>query len=114
VVEELVGDKMLEGLKLRNVKTEQHSTLKLDGVFVAVGVMPHSQSFFSLLELDDEGYIITDETMATSSPGIFGAGDIRRNSPRQVSAAVGDGATAAMAAFRYVQELGNGIGITNP
>ncbi len=114
VVEELVGDTMLEALKLRNVKTEQRSTLKLDGVFVAVGVMPHSQSFFSLLELDDEGYIITDETMATSSPGVFGAGDIRRNSPRQVSAAVGDGATAAIAAFRYVQELGNGIGITNP
>jgi thioredoxin reductase (NADPH) len=114
VVEELVGDKMLEALKLRHVKTEQRSTLKLDGVFVAVGVMPHSQSFFSLLELDDEGYVITDETMATSSPGIFAAGDIRRNSPRQISSAVGDGATAAMAAFKYVQWLANGIGITNP
>jgi thioredoxin reductase (NADPH) len=114
VVEELVGDKMLEALKLRHAKTEQRSTLKLDGVFVAVGVMPHSQSFFSLLELDDEGYVITDETMATSSPGIFAAGDIRRNSPRQISSAVGDGATAAMAAFKYVQWLANGIGITNP
>jgi thioredoxin reductase (NADPH) len=114
VVEELVGDKMLEALKLRHAKTEQRSTLKLDGVFVAVGVMPHSQSFFSLLELDDEGYVITDETMATSSPGIFAAGDIRRNSPRQISSAVGDGATAAMAAFKYVQGLANGIGITNP
>ena len=105
---------MLEALKLRHAKTEQRSTLKLDGVFVAVGVMPHSQSFFSLLELDDEGYVITDETMATSSPGIFAAGDIRRNSPRQISSAVGDGATAAMAAFKYVQGLANGIGITNP
>jgi thioredoxin reductase (NADPH) len=114
VVEELVGDKMLEGLKLRNVKTGQQSILKLDGVFVAVGLMPNSRSFFSILDLDEEGYIITDETMAASSPGIFAAGDIRRNSPRQVSAAVGDGATAAIAAFRYVQEIGNGIGITKP
>jgi thioredoxin reductase (NADPH) len=114
VVEELVGDKMLEGLKLRNVKTGQQSILKLDGVFVAVGLMPNSRSFFSILDLDEEGYIITDERMAASSPGIFAAGDIRRNSPRQVSAAVGDGATAAIAAFRYVQEIGNGIGITKP
>jgi thioredoxin reductase (NADPH) len=114
VVEELVGDKMLEGLKLRNVKTGQQSILKLDGVFVAVGLMPNSRNFFSILDLDEEGYIITDERMAASSPGIFAAGDIRRNSPRQVSAAVGDGATAAIAAFRYVQEIGNGIGITKP
>ncbi len=114
VVEELVGDKILEELKLRNVKTSQHSILKVEGVFVAVGLMPNSQSFFSILDLDDAGYIVTDETMATSSPGIFAAGDIRRNSPRQVSAAVGDGATAAMSAFRYVQEIGNGVRITSP
>ena len=114
VVEELVGDKILEELKLRNVKTSQHSILKVEGVFVAVGLMPNSQSFFSILDLDDAGYIITDETTATSSSGIFAAGDIRRNSPRQVSAAVGDGATAAMSAFKYIQEQRSGIGITSP
>jgi len=104
VVEEVLGEKMLSGLKLRNVKTGQQSNLKVDGVFVAVGLMPNSQQFFNILELDDTGYIITDEMMATSAPGIFAAGDIRRNSPRQVASAVGDGATAAMSAFRYLQE----------
>ena len=114
VVEEVLGDKVLEELKLRNVKTLQLSTLNVAGVFVAVGLMPNSQMFFKILDLDDVGYIVTDETMATSSPGIFAAGDIRRNSPRQVSAAVGDGATAAMSVFKYIQDQRNEIGITNP
>jgi thioredoxin reductase (NADPH) len=103
VVEEVLGDKMLEELKLRNAKTGQHSILKVGGVFAAVGVMPNSRSFFNIVDLDDAGYIITDESMATSAPGIFAAGDIRRNSPRQIGAAVGDGVTAAMSAFKYVQ-----------
>jgi thioredoxin reductase (NADPH) len=105
VVEEVLGDKVLEELKLRNVKTGQQSNLKVDGVFVAVGLMPNSQQFFNILELDDTGYIVTDEMMATSASGIFAAGDIRKNSPRQVATAVGDGVTAAMSAFKYVQEV---------
>jgi len=104
VVEEVLGDRLLEGLELRNVKTGQQSNLKVDGLFVAVGLMPNSQQFFKILELDDAGYIVTDEMMATSAPGIFAAGDIRRNSARQVAAAVGDGVTAAMSAFKYLQE----------
>ena len=114
VVDEVLGDKVLEELKLRNVKTGQHSILQVAGVFVAVGLMPNSQSFFKIVDLDDAGYIITDETMATSTPGVFAAGDIRRNSPRQVSVAVGDGVTAAMSAFKYIQEVGNGVRITSP
>jgi len=114
VVEEASGDKVLKELKLRNVKTGQQSSLKVDGVFVAVGLMPNSHLFFNILELDDAGYIITDETMATSAPGIFAAGDIRRNSPRQIAAAVGDGVTAAMSAFKYFQEQENGNGIASP
>jgi len=103
VVEEVLGDKILEELKLRNTKTGQRSILKVGGVFAAVGLMPNSRSFFNIVDLDDAGYIITDESMATSAPGIFAAGDIRRNSPRQIGAAVGDGVTAAMSAFKYVQ-----------
>jgi thioredoxin reductase (NADPH) len=106
VVEEILGDEVLQGLRLRNVKTGQQSHLKVAGVFVAVGLMPNSRIFFDLLELDDAGYIVTGEAMATSAPGIFAVGDIRRNSPRQVATAVGDGATAAMAALRYLQERG--------
>jgi len=113
VVEEVSGDKVLEELKLRHVKTGQQFTLKVDGVFVAVGLMPNSRSLFNIMELDDAGYIVIDETMATSVPGIFAAGDIRRNSPRQIAAAVGDGVTAAMSAFKYVQEQGNGTRLTS-
>lgn len=114
VVEEASGDKVLKELKLRNVKTGQRSNLKVDGVFVAVGLMPNSHLFFNILELDDTGCIVTDEMMVTSAPGIFAAGDIRRNSPRQIAAAVGDGVTAAMSAFKYLQEQENGSGIASP
>ena len=106
VVEEVMGQELVKGLKLSNVKTEQRSILELDGVFVAIGFMPNSQCFSNILDLNDAGYIITDETMATSVNGIFAAGDIRRNSPRQIAAAVGDGVTAAMSAFRYLQNMG--------
>ncbi len=106
VVEEVMGQELVKGLKLSNVKTEQRSILELDGVFVAIGFMPNSQCFSNILDLNDAGYIITDETMATSVNGIFAAGDIRRNSPRQIAAAVGDGVTAAMSAFRYLQNIG--------
>jgi thioredoxin reductase (NADPH) len=104
VVEELLGDKMLEEIKLRNVKTGQLSILKVAGIFVAVGLIPNSRSFSNIVDLDDAGYIVNDKMMATSTPGIFAAGDIRKNSPRQIGAAVGDGVTAAMSAFKYVQE----------
>jgi len=106
VVEEAQGEEMLSGLKLRDVKTGRQSTLEVAGAFIATGFMPNSQRFFNLLELDDAGHIVTDEVMATSAPGIFAAGDIRRSSARQIASAVGDGVTAATAAFKYIQETG--------
>jgi len=104
VVEKLVGAKMLEEIKLRNVKTGKFSTLKVAGIFIAVGLTPNSHSFINVVDLDNTGYIMTDETMTTSATGIFVAGDVRKNSPRQIGAAVGDGVAAAMSAFKYVQE----------
>jgi thioredoxin reductase (NADPH) len=104
VVKEVLGEKMVNGLKLRNVKTGQESILKVDGVFVAIGITPNSQIFSNILELENTGYITTDETMATSAPGILAAGDIRQNSLRQIGTAVGDGVTAAISAFNYLQE----------
>ncbi len=106
VVDEILGEDQVKQLRLRQVKTGELSTLKVDGVFIAVGIKPSSQCFSGVVELDPVGNIITNELMATSSPGIFAAGDIRRNSPRQIASAVGDGATAAMAVFRYLQERG--------
>ena len=72
------------------------------GVFVAVGLKPNSRPFADVIKLS-KGHIITDELMATSAKGIFAAGDIRRNSARQITSAVGDGATAALSAFSYLR-----------
>jgi len=112
VVSKFLGEEILEKLELINVKTGQQSKLKVDGAFVAVGLMPNSQHFFKILEVDDSGHIVTDEMMATSAPGIFAAGDVRRSSPRQIAAAVGDGVIASMSAFEYLQVKGNGARIT--
>ena len=103
IVEEIVGGEAVKALKLRNVKTKNTSTLEVAGVFVAVGLIPNSQPFADILKLARTGHISTDETMATSIPGIFAAGDVRQNSARQIATAVGDGATAAKAAFSYLK-----------
>jgi len=104
VVEEVRGAEMVNELGLRNVKTGELSSLNIDGVFIAVGVKPNSQQFSHLVDVDEAGSIITDIVMSTSVPGIFAAGDVRKNSSRQVSTAVGDGATAAISAFKYITE----------
>ena len=104
VVEEITGENMVKEIKLRNVKTGETATLPVAGVFVAVGLKPNSQCFANVVKLDETGHIITDELMATSAPGIFAIGDIRRNSVRQVTSAVGDGATAAISVFKYLRE----------
>jgi thioredoxin reductase (NADPH) len=104
VVHEIVGDRMLRSLRLRNVKTGHSSDLEVDGIFVAVGLKPNSQVFSQLVTLDGASFIVTDGLMRTSTPGVFAAGDIRHNSFRQVITAAGDGATAAMSAFKYVKE----------
>ena len=106
VVSEMVGDKFLDALRVRNVKTDQVSILEVEGVFIGVGTEPNSQCFGSVVELDATGHIVVDDAMGTSVPGIFAAGDIRKNSGRQVSTAVGDGAMAGMSAFKYHLEQG--------
>jgi thioredoxin reductase (NADPH) len=103
IVDEIVGGEVVKALKLRNVKTGKTSTLEVAGVFVAVGLRPNSQPFADILKLTESGHIVTDETMATSVPGLFAAGDVRRSSARQVASAVGDGATAAKATFSYLR-----------
>jgi thioredoxin reductase (NADPH) len=104
VVEEIIGDNKVSCLSLRNVKTGEITKLEVSGVFVAIGIEPNSQCFADIVELDETGLIKTDELMATSAPGIFAVGDIRKNSPRQVAGAVGDGAAAALSAFKYLRE----------
>jgi thioredoxin reductase (NADPH) len=104
VVHEIVGDRQVRSLTLRNTKTGELSNLELDGVFVAVGLFPNSHLFSQLVAVDEAGFIVTDGLMKTSAPGIFAAGDVRHDSFRQVVTAAGDGAAAAASAFRYLHE----------
>lgn len=104
VVEKVSGEAMVTELKLKNVKTGEISTLPVSGVFVAIGLKPNSQYFANVVNVDQTGQIIVEQSMTTSVPGIYAIGDIRKNSARQVATAVGDGATAAIAAFKYVRE----------
>jgi len=104
VVDAVEGDSKVSRLRLSNVKTGKKSTLDVSGVFVAVGQRPNTEYLKGVVALHDNGTIITNEKMETSVPGIFAAGDIRANSIRQVAAAVGDGAVAAVYAERYLHQ----------
>ncbi|MDD5312522.1 MAG: thioredoxin-disulfide reductase [Dehalococcoidia bacterium] len=104
VVEKIEGQDKVTNLRVKNVKSGESSSLEVDGVFVAIGLLPNNGLIKGIVEIDTAGNIVTDDMMRTSKPGIFAAGDIRRNSPRQVSAAVGDGAAAAKAVFSYLRE----------
>jgi thioredoxin reductase (NADPH) len=103
-VSSIIGDKFVEGLKVTNTKTDKISNLRLSGVFVSIGLMPNTEYLKSIVPLDDYGHIITNLRMETEIPGIYAAGDIRHNSIRQVIAATGDGAVAAVYAKKYLSE----------
>jgi thioredoxin reductase (NADPH) len=97
------GKDLIESVSLHNKKTGEDSTLKLDGLFVAIGYEPNTDFLADLIELQD-GFILTDQRMATNQPGIFAAGDVRVTPLRQITTAVGDAAIAADSAYRYVSE----------
>jgi thioredoxin reductase (NADPH) len=103
-VDSIQGEDQVEELQINNVLTGAKSSLPVSGVFIAIGQKPNTDLFKGLLSLDANGYIITNEKMETSVPGIFAAGDIRSNSIRQTITAAGDGATAAIYADRYLGE----------
>ncbi|MBW1916628.1 MAG: thioredoxin-disulfide reductase [Deltaproteobacteria bacterium] len=103
VVQEIQGDKSVQAVRLKNVKTGQESTLPVSGVFLWVGITPATTWLRDVLDLDDWGFIITDDEMATNRPGIFAAGDVRSKMLRQISTAVGDGATATFAVEKYLE-----------
>jgi len=104
VVESLEGVDKLNHINLKNVKSGEKSELQVDGIFVAIGLIPNSALFVGLVEMDENNNISTDELMRTNVPGIFSVGDVRKNSARQVVTAVGDGATATKSAFSFLKE----------
>ncbi len=103
-IEAVEGTDKVTGLKLKNLASGESFVLQVDGVFVAVvSNKPNTAYLKGILDLDDSGYIIVDERMQTSIKGVFAAGDIRRNSIKQVVAACGDGAVAAFYAREYLK-----------
>ena len=100
---ETEGGKLV-GLKLHNDVSGEDSAIKVDGAFLAVGLMPENEPFAELEKLNDWGYFDTDESCCTKTPGIFVAGDCRSKRIRQVVTASADGAIAAMAACRYLEQ----------
>jgi thioredoxin reductase (NADPH) len=105
VVEEIIGDDVVAAVRLRDVKTGAIRSQNLKAVFVYVGLEPNSAFLRGVVALDPTGHIETDIMMCTSVPGVFAAGDIRKSSVALLAAAAGDGATAAIAAFRYIKGL---------
>ena len=101
---EIEGKEQVESIKLRDTKTGQASQIKVDGVFVYVGSRPNTSFLGDLVDMDEAGFIRTDENLLTRTKGLYVAGDARRKSLRQISTAVGDGALAAVSLERHILE----------
>ncbi len=97
IVEEVKGDAKVSSITVKNVKTDEKKEIETDALFVAIGIHPLTEAFTGLAEMDETGYIIAGEDGATSTPGIFVAGDSRKKRLRQIVTAVADGANAVTA-----------------
>ena len=100
----LSGADLLEGVDIKDIKSGKESFLPASGVFIFIGSSPNTDLCSGLLDLDAAGFIKTDSDMSASVSGVFAAGDIRSKLLRQISTAVGEGATAAFAAHKYIEE----------
>ena len=105
VVTKILGNEKVEGVLVQNKKTGDEREISCQGVFVFVGNIPNSKFFNELIKLNKKGYILTDDNMMTSQEGIYACGDVRKKLLRQVVTACGEGATAAFAAQKYIEEL---------
>lgn len=103
-VTELLGEDALSGIIVKDA-TQNSIKLDVDGMFIAIGLVPQNEFAKGIVALNDSGYIISDESCTLNSAGIFAAGDCRAKNIRQVATAVADGAVAALAACEYVENL---------
>ena len=102
VVQEIQGEDKVNNLRVKNIKENKVSDLSVDGIFVAIGIHPTTESFADIVECDENGYVIAGEDCATNVPGIFVAGDCRKKRLRQIVTSVADGANAVTAAQDYL------------
>ncbi|HVP76935.1 MAG TPA: thioredoxin-disulfide reductase [Thermodesulfobacteriota bacterium] len=103
IVQEIRGDSTVRSIIVKNVKTGETEEFETEGAFLFVGVEPRTQFLTGIVEMDEGGYILTNEDCETSAKGIFAVGDCRKKLLRQIATAVGDGATAAFAAEKFLE-----------
>jgi thioredoxin reductase (NADPH) len=104
VVDKIEGEKKVEAVLLKNVKTGKTQKIAAEGVFVFIGHDPNSGLAKGFVALDETGYIVTDGSLATSVPGVFAAGEVRKGAVRQLVSACGEGCAAALAAQAFLDE----------
>lgn len=105
IISHIQGDKKVESVKLKNLKTSQEKEFKTDGVFVFIGHDPATKFLQGFVELDEKGYVKTNEQLETSVPGVFAAGEVRAGSVKQLVSAAGEGCEAALSAQAYLESL---------
>ena len=103
-VEKIEGDDTVNKIVIRNLKNDKTEFFSVSGVFIYIGSNSNTEFLRGLVNLDSNGFIITDEKMATSVPGIYAAGDVRTKTLKQIATAVGDGAIAAKSAEKYIED----------
>lgn len=103
-VAEICGEDIVEKLLLTNVKTKEQKELEVNGIFIAVGIVPDTDILQGVVEMDDKGYILADELGNTNIPGIFVAGDCKKKRLRQIITAVADGANAVSGVEDYFNQ----------
>ncbi len=104
IITEIEGKQFVENLKIHNRKTKENSDLAVDGVFMYVGIVPNNELVKEIVKIDERGFILVDESMQTSVPGIYSIGDINQKALRQVVTAASDGAIAAFSAEKWIEE----------
>jgi len=104
VIDEVLGESAVSGVRVHNVRTGEEGTIPCDGVFVYIGLTPNTSLFKGQVELNPDGYIVTDKRQRTNVPGVFAAGDVQDPYFRQVVVAAGAGAAAAIEAVRFLAE----------
>lgn len=105
IITSINGNNFVEAITIKNRETGEEKEIRVDGVFIYVGFLPNSKFLEGLVEMDGDGYIITDEDMQTSFPGIYAVGDVRSKKVRQITVACGEGTVAAIAVRDFLKEV---------